>query len=274
MAEDAKQPVNDRSPPEPIDFDEKTARRTERNYLAPEIVAQRVRTHDALAPRAGEHVLDVGCGPGLLAHDLALSVGPEGQVHGVDKSAAMIALAKARCRDLPQATFAEGIAESLDTGDASVDAVACTQVLLYVPEVATALEEMRRVLKPGGRLAIIETDWRGLVLNSSDPDLTARIAAAWDDAVPSPNLPSRLGPLLRNHGFAAIRVEAVPILNTSLSPGTFSSGTIRWIARAAEKQGVVDEEQAEAWLDDLRRLDRDGAYFFCVNRFLFSAVRM
>ncbi len=58
-----------------IEYDEKTARATERSYLSPEIVRQRLRTLAVLALRAGEHVLNVGCGPGLLAHDMALQVG-------------------------------------------------------------------------------------------------------------------------------------------------------------------------------------------------------
>jgi ubiquinone/menaquinone biosynthesis C-methylase UbiE len=55
---------------------------------------------------------------------------------------------------------------------------------------------MHRVLKPGGRIAIIETDWRGTVLNSFDDSLTRKMLAAWDDAVSSPNLPVKLGPLM------------------------------------------------------------------------------
>ncbi len=62
-----------------IEYDEKAARATERSYLSPEIVRQRLRTLAVLALRAGEHVLNVGCGPGLLAHDMALQVGTSGR---------------------------------------------------------------------------------------------------------------------------------------------------------------------------------------------------
>ncbi len=132
---------------------------------------------------------------------------------------------------------------------------------------------MRRVLKPGGRIAVVETDWRSAMLNSNEEVLTRKITQGWDDAVPSPNLPVQLGPLLREHDFTAIRVEAIPVLDTSYSPDGFSASMAKSIATSAQERGLVSEAQARTWLDDLERLGRDGAYFFCVNRFLFSAVR-
>ena len=91
-----------------IEYDEKAARATERGYLSPEIVRQRLRTLQVLALRAGEHVLDVGCGPGLLAHDMALQVGTSGWVTGIDKSEAMLKLARQRCAHLSQVELTQG----------------------------------------------------------------------------------------------------------------------------------------------------------------------
>ena len=49
---------------------------------------------------------------------------------------------------------------------------------------------------------------------------------------------------------------------------------VRWISEKARTDGAISESEATAWLDDLRRLGEDDAYFFCVNRFLFTAVRI
>ncbi len=133
---------------------------------------------------------------------------------------------------------------------------------------------MHRVLKRGGRIVVLETDWRGVVLNSSDEVLSRRMLAAWDDAVPSPNLPVKLGPLLRAQGFKAIRVDAIPILNSSYAPDNFSVGALKWVAHYAQEQGVVTEEEAATWLADLGKLGEKGAFFFCVNRFLFNGVKI
>ena len=256
-----------------ITYDEREARATDRVYLTPDIVKQRMRTLDALQLKAGDSVLDVGCGTGLLSHDMAQLVGSIGSVLGIDLSPDMLRLAEGRCAELPQVSFKLGNIEAIEAQSASFDAIASTQVLLYVAELAMALAEMHRVLKPGGRLVVIETDWRGTVLSSADETLTRRILAAWDSAVPSPNLPPTLGALLAAAGFVALKVEAFPILNTSYTPGNFSHGMAKGFARHAAKEGAISETEEKAWLADLERLGKEGAYFFCINRFLFTAVK-
>ena len=247
------------------------AKELERSYKLADIVKQRQRTLATLALKAGEKVFDIGCGVGFLTNEMALLVGKSGKVIGFDKNPEMISHAKQRCEDLQQAEFYEGDAAQLPAEDHTFDAVSCTQVLLYVEDVQKVLTEMRRILKPGGRLVIVETDWRGVVLNSTDDALTSKIFSAWDSAVPSPNLPVHLGPLLKKHGFSNIQVEAVPILNTEYSPSNFSHGMMEWITKNAVKQGVFNETQRKGFLTDLEERERSGSYFFCVNRFLFSS---
>ena len=256
-----------------FEYDEKESKNTERAYLAPEVVRQRMRTLEVLSPRVGECIIDVGCGPGLLVHDLAIEVGATGRVVGVDTSQPMLELAEHRCADLSQVELIEGDAANLTADDATFDAVACIQLLLYIEDIDGVLEEIHRVLKPGGRVAIIETDWRGAVLSSTDPALTDKMMVGWDQAVPSPNLPVRLGPLLRQHGFTAVRVEAIPILSTSYVAGGWPVGMMDQFARLARESGTVSEAESKNWLNDIERLGAEDAYFFCVNRFLFSAVK-
>jgi hypothetical protein len=96
---------------------------------------------------------------------------------------------------------------------------------------------------------------------------------AWDDAVSSPNLPVRLRPLIKAQGFSAVSVDAFPIVNTSRTPGDFSTDMLEQFAHYAQEQGSVSAAEANAWLDDLNAKGEDGSYFFCVNRFIFSAVK-
>ncbi len=255
-------------------YDEKAARDLERSYSTPEVAQQRIRTLKGLALQSGEHVLDAGCGPGFLTQELAMMVGSHGLVVGVDNSLDMLDLATKRCKGLPQVQLKQGSVVELPEREERFDAVTCIQVLGYVSQVSRALAEMHRALKRGGRIAVLETDWHGVVLNSSDEVLSRRMFAAWDNAVPSPNLPAKLRMLLQAQEFAAIRVEAIPILNTSYVPGNFAVGALEWIARHAQEQGAVSEEETTAWLDDLMELDKNGTFFFCVNRFLFTAVKL
>ena len=247
------------------------AEELEKSYQLPEIVRQRQHTLNRLSVKRGEQILDVGCGVGFLSYEIALQTGDSGRVSGIDQNSEMIRHANKRCESLRNTEFSEANAEDLPFPEESFDAACCTQVLLYVNDVAQVLSGIRRVLKPAGRIIIVETDWRGVVLNSDYDSITRKIFSAWDAAVPSPNLPVRLGQLLVDNGFCNVDVEPIPILNTEYTPSQFSHGMMNWITRNALKKGVITKEQSQKWLDDLDEKGNSGTYFFCVNRFLFSA---
>jgi SAM-dependent methyltransferase len=107
------------------------------------------------APAPGERVLDVACGTGLLSFAAAVAVGPAGAVIGVDLSGRMVeaASARARHRGIDGAEFLRMDAEALVFADASFDVALCGLGLMYLPDAERALREMRRVLRPGGRMA-------------------------------------------------------------------------------------------------------------------------
>src|SRR5262249_8757268 len=110
------------------------------------------RLVERLNLQAGERVLDVGCGTGRLAHWIAERVGPTGSVAGIAPLAERIALATARADAI---TFAVGQAEDLGAfADESFDAVTMSAVFHWVADKPRALAEIRRVLRPGGRLGV------------------------------------------------------------------------------------------------------------------------
>lgn len=261
-------------PKSTVKYDADTARATERAYRTPEIMQQRMATLQALALRCGESVLDVGVGPGFLAHDMAQLVGDTGQVVGIDNAAAMIEMARGRCAGLSQVEIKPGDADNLEFTDGSFDAVVCTQVLLYVAQIKQALSEIHRVLKPGGRAVVVETDWRGLVLSSSFSDVTEKMIQSWDAEVASPNLPTLLQPMLKQAGFSAISVSVIPVVTTSCIKGNYACSMIDQFSSLAVKQGRVMESDAHNWTKDLYEKHQNGAFFFCINRFLFAAVRV
>ena len=248
------------------------AEELEKSYQLPEIVQQRQHTLKKLTVTPGEKILDVGCGVGFLSYEIALLTGDSGKVCGIDQNSEMIRHANKRCEKLRNTQFSQANADDLPFPEESFDAACCTQVLLYVKDVAQVISEIKRVLKPAGRIIVVETDWRGVVLNSAFDSLTRKIFSAWDAAVPSPNLPVYLGPLLKKYGFSSIQVEPVPILNTEYSSNQFSHGMMKWITKNALKQEAVTDTECRKWQDDLEEKEKTGSYFFCVNRFLFTAV--
>ena len=166
---------------------------------------------------------------------------------------------------------------TLDTFDATTqkfDAASLVQVLRYVEDVPLDLKRASTLLVPGGRLAIIETDWNGTVLNSSFPETTRKILDAHDDDVPSANLPTKLIGLLTTAGFSVIEVEAVPLLETSWAEGTFTYSMFIRFAELAVKLEAITEKEAKTWLEDLQSKNDNGEYFFCANRMLFSCVKL
>lgn len=112
--------------------------------------------------KAGDQVLDVATGTGVLARLAAESVGPSGQVTGVDLSPTMLIPARAHAPVPGGAAiqYIEGPAAPLKLPDAAFDAVTCQQGLQFFPDPLAALKEMQRVLKPGGRAALAL--WAGL----------------------------------------------------------------------------------------------------------------
>lgn len=102
----------------------------------------------------GEHVLDVACGTGLVTFKAADAAGPTGRVVGTDISAAMVELlsAEAARRGVSHLTAERRDAEQLGLDDEVFDVAMCALGLMYVPDPVTALREIHRVLRPGGRV--------------------------------------------------------------------------------------------------------------------------
>lgn len=109
-----------------------------------------------VVPGPGEQVLDVACGTGLVSLDAARAVGGRGGVLGIDLSGKMVEAAARRAAEngLRQARFARMDGEAMALPDAGFDVVLCALGLMYMPEPEQSLREMRRVLRPGGRLGL------------------------------------------------------------------------------------------------------------------------
>ena len=110
---------------------------------------------DAARIQAGDRVLDVACGTGVLTRTAAHRVGPTGWVGGLDMNEGMLAVA---ARKAPGIEWRHGQAESLPFESASLDAVVCQFGLMFIEDRTRAVQEMWRVLRPGGRAAVAVWD--------------------------------------------------------------------------------------------------------------------
>ncbi|MFJ8692955.1 methyltransferase domain-containing protein [Streptomyces roseolilacinus] len=123
--------------------------------------------------RPGLDVLDVGCGPGTITADLAARVAP-GRVTAVDASAGVLDQARAVAaeRGLDDVEFAVADAHALDFPDDTFDVVHAHQVLQHVGDPVGVLREMRRVCRPGGVVAVRDSDYAGFTWFPEVPALT------------------------------------------------------------------------------------------------------
>lgn len=148
---------------------------------------ERGRLH--LAP--GQRLLDVGCGLGDAAITLAGDLDPDGAIVGIDTSAEMVAAARGRSRRAGiEVRFEVGDAMALDVPDATFDAVRSERTLQWLADPAVAVGEMARVLRPGGRLALIDTDWSSFEIDPGDDRVTELVRTAMST---ERNRPSHVG---------------------------------------------------------------------------------
>jgi SAM-dependent methyltransferase len=148
----------------------------------PAVRQLRAWEQERLALGPGDALLDVGCGIGDVARPCAVLVQPGGRVVGIDASEAMLVVARARAEaDGVDAVFRVGDALAIDEPGGSFDACRCERVLQWLPDMDAAIGEMVRVLRPGGRLCLTDTDWRTFAVDLPDPALSRRIADAMVD---------------------------------------------------------------------------------------------
>lgn len=214
---------------------------------------------EQLALRRGLRVVELGCGAGDDARQLARRVGPGGHVLGIDAAPAMVAEARRRSagRRLPVA-FQVGDARALDLPDGSVDRVRIERLLMHVAgEPAAVIAEPARVLRPGGRIAVFDFDWDTLVVDGADQALTRRIVRSHCDALRNGCVGRALGRLLAEAGLAAM--EMIP--HAVALPFDFFSWLLSGHLDAMAAEEMLAADELIAWWDALDRAHARGGFY-------------
>ena len=255
-----------------IQFDERMAAGLDVLYRTRDVRRRRTSVLDALAAQPGDRVLDLGCGPGFYVADIAERIGPDGAVTGIDPSDAMLAMTARRTEDAANVTLAEGGADAIPAEDAAFDRAVSVQVLEYVADVPGALAELRRVLRPGGRLVLWDVDWTTLSLHAVDAERTARMLTAWDRHLAHPALPRTLAASLLEAGFEDVQREGHLFDTTAMDPETYGGYLPGVIASYLKGLDDIDDAGVDAWLTELGELDAAGRYSCAVVQFCFVAT--
>ena len=216
---------------------------------------------------SGHAVLDVGAGPGFFAGGLADIVGETGSVDGVDINARFVADANERHGDNPKVNFHHVEDHRLPFADGTFDRVVCKNVLEYVPDVGATLAEVRRVLKPGGRVLVIDSDWGFVIVEPWSKETVDRFFAAASPAFNEPYIGRKALSLLSAAGLADVTVRLSPFVDQRGGGLNVLKNMASYIATFDTLPAREVEEllaQAEAAL-------AQGRFLFCLPQFLITA---
>jgi arsenite methyltransferase len=158
--------------------------------------------------------------------------------------------------------------------DEEFDSVVSTQVLEYVPDVDAALAEFHRVLRPGGRVGLLDTDWDSIVWHSHDRQCMNRILTAWEGHAADPFLPRTLAKKLTSAGFQVETQKIMPLYNSEYDQNTYSNRIIDLIVPFVIGTDGITQDEAETWARKLRGCGQNGEYFFSLNRYFFLATKL
>lgn len=226
----------------------------------------------------GERLLDVGCGLGDAAITLASDLGTTGELVGVDASAAMLEVARQRSSDAPCAVgFLVGDARSLEQADDSFDVIRSERTLQWVPDPEIVVSGFARVLRPRGRLSLIDTDWSSLRLEVGDPEITkvVRDGLRVERNRPS-NVGRRLAELAESAGLEVTKQTAETQIWTRWDPdespapdGCFSMTTL---AEDLVKAGQLESGAVRRFVETIHEAARSQRFAMSLTMHAMVAV--
>jgi ubiquinone/menaquinone biosynthesis C-methylase UbiE len=258
-----------------IKFEEPLLEALEDHRTAPAAEIKAERVLGLLHPESGERILDVGCGGGWLARRLAPVVQPDGQVVAIDRSQAAIDLAIKRSADLlPTAVrFKCANAHSLPFADGEFDAAVCISVLAFCEKPERVLSEIRRVLRPGGRLVVSSGDEDTRIFNARDRERGRRIERAIANRTCDPWTGRRLAPTLVRSGFGLVQENVAADVERAFEPGCASYMLAHSLHDHLITSANIAVDDYEGWLADLRSAASEGSYCYAAMTFICLAER-
>lgn len=214
------------------------------------------QSYSLLEIHAGMRLLDAGCGIGDDVRALAELVGTQGEVIGLDNSQKLLAVARERSTDKAfPGVFQYGDIHQLPFADGSFDGCRTERVLIHSPTPLEALSEMRRVLKAGGRIVVIEPDLDTVMIALDDHALARKWTHWRCDSVRSGTIGRYLSGMFQQLGLSDI--QTIPTVYYSLGSNLASLGKQ---VRLAQSQQALTEKEGAMLLSEIEQRMADHLY--------------
>ena len=217
--------------------------------------------------RAGQRAVDVGSGTGTMTRWLAGEVGSDGEAIGVEPNVALRGVAEGRAVGT-SARFVDGTAAAIPLPDASVDVVWCERVLQHLPDPASAIAETARVLRPGGRAIILDSDHESRINSDIDPEVSHQMTLAFMGQLANARSARRIPRLVAEAGLELdpdIGSSAVVFTQAALA----ASPMLRMSAAQAVTDGRISQEQADEAIRSITAATQHGWAFSTITVFGF-----
>jgi SAM-dependent methyltransferase len=235
----------------------------DRSKGQPVLAALQERLIRELRLASGMRVLDAGCGPGTQALAVAQAV-PGVSVVGVDASHAMVEEAVRRAEPHNRVSFEMADAGALPFPDASFDAVMAQTLLAHVHDPGAVLTELRRVTRPGGRIAALDLDTASTVVDHPDPETTRTIIERWADHFAGGRAARSLHRLFRQAGLGDATIE----VHAAQFPAGFLRALLTPAAARTARDRVLDDRGLELWWARFDERAAEGAFMTASMWFL------
>ena len=218
----------------------------------------------------GTAFCDVGCGTGAELARLAAVVGPSGRAVGVDPSPTMIDESRDRAAEVGvtvELHAVDGRATGLDAG--SFDSVRIERVVQHVGDLPGFLAEARRILRPGGRVVVADTDWGSLMIHPGDPDLVKRVKSVSEGGPwAEPWAGRKLHAGLKAAGF--VDIVSTPFV-VNAEPGFMQA--MAGVHTRLSTAGVATDDELRAYADAMEAALSDGSGVWAFTMFVASGRR-
>jgi ubiquinone/menaquinone biosynthesis C-methylase UbiE len=242
------------------------------NFLGnpmPDIIEQWRYYFSVLQPKPGDTIIDIGCNTGDADFRLIKEYPEVKKVVGIDNNENRIKAALGKWQKEGNPVYLEfrlADAMELPFPDNYFNRGFCVDTLEWIKDPHIALQEMRRVIKPGGIFVVIHSDFDTQIFHTSDKQLNRKIVHAFSDSGPNGQIGRELVGLCREAGFTNAHPSIYALINTEWKSNLYAYKVAHMMVEWPMPTSDVSKNELNSWLEDIETQNSLGRFFYSINR--------